>query len=118
MTNRHKEEDNMAEELLVFTTVPNEETAENISQHLVEKRLAACVTRTAGCTSLYWWQGKITKDNEYILFIKTHARRYPELEKALIKIHPYTVPEVIAVPLIKGFGQYLDWLNEETQSDR
>ncbi|MFC2160218.1 divalent-cation tolerance protein CutA [Acidobacteriota bacterium] len=104
----------MAKELLVFTTVPDEETAENISQYLVETRLAACVTRTAICKSIYWWKGKITKDNEHILFIKTQAKRYPELEKALVKIHPYEVPEVIAVPLIQGFGKYLNWLNEET----
>jgi len=64
------------------------------------------------------WQGKITKDNEYILFIKTQAKRYPELEKALVTIHPYEVPEVIAVPLIQGFGKYLNWLSEETDPDR
>ncbi len=105
----------MSEELLVFTTVPDEETAENISQHLVENRLAACVTRTAVCKSIYWWQGKITKDNEHILFIKTQSNSYPELEKTLLTIHPYTVPEIIAVSLIKGFGKYLDWLNKETE---
>ena len=108
----------MAGELLVFTTVPDEETAEKISQHLVEKRLAACVTRTTACKSVYWWQGKITKDNEHILFIKTQAKRYPELEKALVTIHPYEVPEVIAVPLVQGFGKYLNWLNEETDPDK
>ena len=108
----------MAEELLVFTTVPDEETAEKISQHLVENRLAACVTRTAVCKSVYWWQGKITNDNEHILFIKTQAKRYPELEKALVTIHPYEVPEVIAIPLIQGFGKYLNWLNEETDPDK
>jgi len=108
----------MPEELLVFTTVPDEETAEKISQHLVEKRLAACVTRTAVCKSVYWWQGKITKDNEHILFIKTQAERYPELEKTLVAIHPYEVPEVIAVSLIRGFGKYLDWLNTETSPDK
>jgi len=108
----------MAEELLVFTTVPDEETAEKISQHLVEKRLAACVTRTAANKSVYWWQGKITKDNEHILFIKTQAKRYPELEKVLVMVHPYEVPEVIAVPLVQGFGKYLDWLNKETDSNK
>ncbi len=104
----------MANELLVFTTVPDEETAENISHHIVEKRLAACVTRTAVCKSIYWWQGKITKDNEHMLFIKTQAKRYPQLEKTLVAIHPYTVPEILAVPLVQGYGKYLDWLNTET----
>jgi periplasmic divalent cation tolerance protein len=114
----HRRENNMGEELLVFTTVPDEETAEKISQLLVEKRLAACVTRTSACKSVYWWKGKITKDIEHILFIKTQAKRYPALEKTLVKAHPYEVPEVIAVPLIKGFGKYLDWLNEETDPAR
>jgi len=108
----------MAEELLVFTTVPDEETAEKISQHLVEKRLAACVTQTAVCKSVYWWQGKITKDNEHILIIKTQAKRYSELEKALVLIHPYEVPEVIAIPIVQGFGKYLNWLNTETDPDK
>lgn len=114
----HKEGGEMSEELLVLTTVPDEETAEKISQHLVEKRLAACVTRTAACKSIYWWQGKITKDDEYILFIKTQAKRYPELEKTLLTIHPYEVPEIIAISLIQGFGKYLDWLNKETDPDK
>ena len=108
----------MSEELLVLTTVPDKETAEKISLHLVEKRLAACVTQTAANKSVYWWQGKITQDNEHILFIKTQAKRYSELEKTLVTVHPYEVPEVLAIPLIRGFGKYLDWLKEETDPDK
>ena len=105
----------MSDECLVLTTVPCKETAEEISKHLVEKRLAACVTRTTACTSVYWWQGKITEDDECILFIKTQAQRYPELEKTLVAIHPYEVPEVIAVSVTEGLKKYLDWIKEETE---
>ena len=61
---------------------------------------------------------KITKDNEHILFIKTQAKRYPELEKALVKAHPYEVPEVLAIPIIQGFEKYMNWLKEETDPDK
>ena len=105
----------MAGELLVFATVPDEDTAEKISKILVEKRLAACVTRTVAGTSVYWWEGKITQDSEHILFIKTRPDRYAELEKTLVQAHPYTVPEVIAVPLVQGYSKYLEWLNDETK---
>jgi periplasmic divalent cation tolerance protein len=101
--------------LLVLSTVPNEETAAKIAQNLLADRLAACVTRTASCQSMYWWKGQIEKDEEYILFIKTQADRYSELEKRLIAIHPYDVPEVIAIPLVKGHGKYLEWLKGETE---
>ena len=104
----------MSEELLVLTTVPCEETGEKISKHLVENRLAACVTRTSVCKSIYWWQGKITEDEEFILFIKTQAERYSELEKNLVAVHPYEVPEVIALSVTAGLEKYLGWIREET----
>lgn len=104
----------MSEYLLVMTTVPDKETAERLATHLVEERLAACVTRLASCQSVYWWQGQIENSEEYILFIKTRAERYSELEQKLVANHPYDVPEVIAIPLVMGFVKYLDWLKEET----
>ena len=105
----------MSDFLLVLSTVPNEETAAKIAQNLLADRLAACVTRTAACHSMYWWKGQIEKDEEYILFIKTQADRYPELERKLIAIHPYDVPEVIAIPLVQGHDKYLEWLKGETE---
>ncbi|MGD2295123.1 MAG: divalent-cation tolerance protein CutA [Candidatus Aminicenantes bacterium] len=104
----------MTEYILVLTTVPDEDVAERITQNLVAERLAACVTRTMACQSAYWWQGKISRDEEHILFIKTQAERYSELEKKLLALHPYDVPEVIAIPLAGGYAKYLEWLKEET----
>ena len=108
----------MPEHLLVLTTVPDEETAERIARTLVQERLAACVSRSSACQSSYWWQGKIAEEQEFMLYIKTLNARYPELEKKLVALHPYDVPEVIAIPLVKGFGKYLNWMEEEADPER
>ena len=108
----------MSEFLLVITTVPDEETAERIARTLVEERLAACVSCSSSCLSSYWWQGKIVQDREFMLFIKTMNARYPELEEKIVAIHPYEVPEVIAIPLAMGYGRYLDWMREETNLEK
>jgi periplasmic divalent cation tolerance protein len=111
-------ENPLSEFLLVITTVPDEETAEQIARTLVEERLAACVSRLSSCQSSYWWQGKIAQDREFMLFIKTLSSRYPELEEKLVAVHPYDVPEVIAIPLEMGYGRYLDWMREETSPEK
>ena len=108
----------MSEFILVITTVPDKETAERIARTLVEERLAACVSCSSSCQSSYWWQGKIVKDQESMLFIKTLSTRYPELEEKLVAVHPYDVPEVIAIPLAMGYGRYLDWVREETNPEK
>ncbi|UCC41808.1 MAG: divalent-cation tolerance protein CutA [Candidatus Aminicenantes bacterium] len=97
-----------------MTTVPDEEEGQKIAHKLVKDRLAACVTISAASKSYYWWQGNISEEKEYILFIKTQDSLYPELEKKLLKIHPYDVPEIVALPILKGFKKYLNWITEET----
>ena len=105
----------MSEYILVLNTVPNEKEAQRLSEALVKERLAACVTISATCQSLYWWQGKVSKEKEYVLFIKTQADLFPELEKKIQEIHSYEVPELIALPILKGSKKYLDWIAEETK---
>jgi len=100
--------------LLVFTTVPDEKIAQKIVKGLIEERLAACVTISASAQSYYWWEGKISKDCEHVLFIKTKATLFSKLEKKIQEIHPYEVPEIIAVPILKGSTRYLDWIAKET----
>ena len=78
-----------------MTTVPDEEEGQKLARQLVMARLAACVTISAASNSYYWWQGKISEEKEYILFIKTQDSLFPELEKKLLQIHPYDVPEII-----------------------
>jgi periplasmic divalent cation tolerance protein len=104
--------------MLVMTTVPNEEAGEKIAKALVEQRLAACVTVSAVCQSHYWWQGQMTTDKEHMLFVKTRGSLYSDLEKKILKIHPYQVPEITVLPLIKGYRKYLDWVLMETKRSR
>jgi periplasmic divalent cation tolerance protein len=92
--------------LLVFTTVPDKEATAKIARILVEDRLAACVSHLSDCHSSYWWEGKITQEREHMLLIKTPASRYRDLEEKLVAIHPYEVPEVIAIHIKKGYGRY------------
>jgi periplasmic divalent cation tolerance protein len=99
---------------LVLTTCPNAELAQEIARALVNERLAACVNVLAGCRSVYAWQGKVCEDDEVPLLIKTTAARYPALEARLRELHPYELPEVIAVDLVDGLPAYLDWVAGQT----
>ncbi|NPB03410.1 MAG: divalent-cation tolerance protein CutA [Thermotogae bacterium] len=99
------------EVLVVFCTVPPDE-AGNLARALVEKKLAACVNVVPSLVSFYWWRGEIQRDNEALLIIKTSSETYPVLEETIKKLHPYTVPEIIALPVEKGNPDYLTWLKE------
>jgi len=103
----------MAEYIQVFTTTNLREVAEKITETLVRKRLAACVQILGPIMSQYWWENKITKDTEYLIIAKTRSDYYPELEKAIKEVHNYTVPEILAIPVIAGNSDYLNWLDEE-----
>ena len=103
-----------SETLLVLTTLPGREAALKLARALVEKRLAACVNILAGCTSIYRWQDNVEQAEEVPLLIKTRAGRYAELEAAIRSLHPYELPEIIAVPVVQGLADYLGWVAEET----
>ena len=100
--------------LLVVTNAPDREVAARIAEALVDKRLAACVNILSGCTSVYRWQGEIERAEEIPMLIKTRAARYAEVEATIRHLHPYELPEVIAVPLAQGLPDYLQWIAEET----
>lgn len=102
--------------LLVFTNLPDRAAAERIADMLVEKRLAACANILAPCRSVYRWQGAVQREEEHPLFMKTTAERYPALEEALRAAHPYELPEIIAVPVERGFAAYLDWVAAESRA--
>ncbi|MGB9004117.1 MAG: divalent-cation tolerance protein CutA [Candidatus Aminicenantales bacterium] len=106
----------MTEFILALTTVPDEAKGQEIARLLVEKRLAACVTVTPASRSFYWWQGKICEESEYVLLIKTRRGLFGKLEAALKAVHPYQVPELIALPVELGSQAYLDWLKSETKN--
>ena len=99
-------------EEVVLITVPSEEVARSIARALVEERLAACVNILPGLTSIYRWQGEVAEDQEVLLIIKTTTFAFPRLKERVLALHPYTVPEIIALPIAEGHGAYLDWLRE------
>ena len=102
----------MAEFLLVLTTCPDEATATHIARALLESGLAACITRQP-VRSLYRWQGRIEDEPEVLLLIKTLSHRFADLEMRLKSLHPYDVPEIIALPIAAGSAAYLAWLSAE-----
>ncbi len=101
--------------ILVLTTVPDEKTGYTIAKQLVKERLSACVTVSAASQSFFWWQGKISNEKEHILFIKTKATLFTGLEKKIKEIHPYEVPEIVALPFLEGSAKYLNWIEKETK---
>ncbi len=99
--------------IVVLTTVPKGKGKE-IAKALLEKRLAACVNIT-DVKSLYWWEGKIEEAEEELLIIKTRAELYEKLEEELKKIHPYGVPEIVALRVKDVYVEYLRWVEKETR---
>ncbi len=104
----------MKQYLLVLTTTPDRMSAQKLAKQLVKERLAACATLSSACQSFYWWQGKISKDREYMLFIKTKSSLFSRLEKRISALHPYQFPEIISLPISKGSANYLAWIDKET----
>ncbi len=100
--------------LVVFCTVPDEETGASMARMLVEHSYAACVNVIPGITSFFAWEGKINRENECLLVIKTISSGYGLLEEAIVKSHPYDVPEIIALPVTMGSEKYLSWIRETT----
>ena len=98
--------------LVVLTTCPDEGSAEGIARVLVEQGLAACVNILPKGRSIYKWRGLLETSEEHVLLIKTHAARYALLEQAIKTAHPYELPEIIAVPVVKGLSGYLSWIDE------
>lgn len=102
------------EALLILTNCPDEESANAIALAVVEARLAACVNILPRIQSVYRWQGAVESATEIPLFIKSTVTNYPALEAAIKALHPYAVPEIIALPITQGLPAYLNWLATET----
>jgi periplasmic divalent cation tolerance protein len=104
-----------SEAIVVLVTCGSEEEAEKIANSLIEERLAACVNMISPVRSIYRWEGKIWDEREWMLIIKTQKRRFEELEKRVKSLHSYSVPEIVALPVVEGFAPYLKWLEENTE---
>lgn len=104
----------MDEVLIVLTNLPERAAALKLAQELVARRLAACVNVLGECTSVYRWKGGVENATEVPILIKTRAALYAEVEAAITELHPYELPEIIAVPVARGLGEYLEWVAGET----
>ena len=102
--------------IAVFVTVPDSKTAKKISKALLRERLCACVNIIKDIQSFYWWQKKIDKSKECLLVIKTKKVLFNKLDKAVSSLHPYAVPEIIALPLVNVSKKYAAWLRKETKN--
>ena len=101
--------------IVVITTSPDQATAEMIAGQLVEDFEAACVQIVPAIKSFFRWQGKLEHAEEHLMLIKTRADKYDEIESKIRNLHPYEVPEIIAVPVTAGLSDYLIWINDNTK---
>jgi periplasmic divalent cation tolerance protein len=98
--------------IVVLSSVGSAADGERIARALVERRLAACVNVLPGVSSLYRWKGEVTRDQEVLLVIKTREERFAALRDALGELHPYELPELLALSIAAGHAPYLAWLDE------
>ena len=101
--------------LVVLVTAPSAEKAGELGRAVVSERLAACASVVPGIRSLYWWEGKIQDEPEALLVLKTTRDRFEALRDRLLALHPYQVPEVVALPIEAGHAAYLEWIERETR---
>ena len=104
----------MADYIEVHTTIDSKEGAQKIAEAIVSKRLAACVQVSGPITSTYWWQGQIEQAEEWVCTAKTRRELYSDLEQAIREAHTYDVPEILAVDVVAGCVDYLNWVSLET----
>lgn len=98
--------------LLVLTTSPDQKSAEQLAEKLVDNGLAACVNILPPMQSIYWWKGKRQSGQECQLFIKTRRHKYSAIEIYIRQNHPYELPEIIAIPIEGGLPGYLQWITD------
>lgn len=98
--------------IVIFITVSNKKEAKRIALALVKNKLAACVNVLGGIESFFWWQAKVDCANEALLIVKSGKSKLPKIIKLVKKLHSYKVPEIIALPIIGGYKNYLEWIDE------
>ena len=101
--------------IVLFITTPTTEEAQRISRALLEQRKVACVNIVPRVSSLFWWQGKIDSARESLLIVKTTASQLNELVTLVKEIHSYDVPEIVAMPIVGGNQEYLEWIGKEVK---
>ena len=102
------------EEIVVYITASSQEEAAKIARSLVETKLAACVNIVKNIRSIYTWQGKVEDEAEALMIVKTQKKHFSALSAKVKELHSYSVPEIIALPIIEGSDEYLKWLRDVT----
>jgi periplasmic divalent cation tolerance protein len=100
--------------VVVLTTVASAEEGEKLVRALLERRLIACGTMLPGARSLYRWEGKVADEQEIVLLLKTRSAVLNAVERAFAELHPYKVPELLALEVQYGLEKYVNWINDET----
>ena len=106
----------MTQAIVALSAVNSQEAAERIARALVEQGVAACVNVVPGVVSFYRWKGVLERDAETLLVIKARADRFDALLAALLALHPYELPELVALPIEAGHRPYLDWLSASAET--
>ncbi|ACQ94409.1 CutA1 divalent ion tolerance protein [Tolumonas auensis DSM 9187] len=104
----------MSDAIVVLCTCPDNTCARALAQTLLNEKLAACVNLIPQVTSLYCWQGKMEESQEVLLVIKSRRTLFGVLQQRIQTLHPYEVPEILAMPVLNGSPAYLQWLQEQT----
>jgi periplasmic divalent cation tolerance protein len=107
----------VVEPIVVLVTASSSEEAAQLAQAMVNERVAACVNIVPGLSSIYRWQGRVETADEVLLIVKTARHLLPAVTRLVQSLHSYTVPEVIALPIVGGAAPYLDWLAEQVRSE-
>lgn len=105
----------MTDSKLVVTTVSSQEEARRIANHLLDKKLAACVNILPHLESIFLWNGKVEESQELLLLIKTTAERYNDVQAEILQQHSYDLPEVLAFDIVDGSADYLNWIAESVK---
>jgi periplasmic divalent cation tolerance protein len=103
-----------SDQCVVLNTCPDAASAENIARALLDRKLAACINILPGIKSFYTWKGAYETAEEHLLLVKTSFTVYPAVEQAIRELHPYELPEIIAVPIATGLPDYLTWITQST----
>jgi len=105
------------EAIVILTSMPADGSAQRLAKQLLTTKIAACVNIMAPCMSTYRWQGTVESATEVPVLIKTQRCHYEAVERVIRACHPYTVPEIIALPIVAGLADYLGWIATETTDD-
>lgn len=107
----------MTDKVVILVTAGSLREAKKLARHLVEERLAACVNITSPVQSLYRWKGKVTEDREFLMLIKSSRELFQEIQAAVRKLHRYTTPEIICLPIVDGSADYLQWITDSVKRE-